>query len=686
VPTWNDPLGGTWTDSTNWIGGVPNAVGAIANFNISTSLGTTVGVGILETSAIRLGQLNINMTGTDNLTIRGSTADTGTGVGRLIFNNGALDAVVTVDDVNSGSGEFRISAANGLRVELESNTVFDLTTNNAVVIDANIQGSGTLIKDGFGDLELTGANSFTGGIRIDGGELIASATSLGSGTISINDGVLNVSGTVGNTIVTAGPTGFQGIAGSATFTGTLSHQGDRLYLRTDSQMIAAFSAITGNGVQSSIQLGFGTLRFGNAYSAANLFNLAGAGNTFFGQSPINGPFTTTLDTNGFDTFIKGAQFQNIVIIQTSSGTIDITFNDVDYIEDISDGAEVTVNGTAGFDRLIFNVVGDLDLGPDTFTFNNWSSTDLIELNGNAIANQIIGSTRRDFIYGNDGDDILAGGGGSDRIFGGNGNDIISLNADNDASNVDGGANSDTLRITGDIASIGTVTGFEAIEMQNNAIFQISGAKFASGFDFFSTLSGTGSIVVNLTIGDQQVQARGMTGQVGSNIDFIVNGSSNTDIIKGALGVTNDLRGNSGIDQIVGGNLNDIINGGNDGDKIRGDGGADTITGGTGADVFKYRAATDSAVAAPDTITDFLSGTDRLNFKRIDTNPTLAGDQDFTYVGTGAFSGGGTASIRWVDLGANLRVEADVNGDGTADMHVLLLGAGAQTLTAADFVL
>jgi hypothetical protein len=63
-----------------------------------------------------------------------------------------------------------------------------------------------------------------------------------------------------------------------------------------------------------------------------------------------------------------------------------------------------------------------------------------------------------------------------------------------------------------------------------------------------------------------------------------------------------------------------------------------------------------------------------------------GDQGFVFVDTVAFTANGIAQIRWVDLGADLRVEADVNGDGNADMHILLQGAGAQVLTAADFVL
>lgn len=190
----------------------------------------------------------------------------------------------------------------------------------------------------------------------------------------------------------------------------------------------------------------------------------------------------------------------------------------------------------------------------------------------------------------------------------------------------------------------------------------------------------------MSAGNTQVAARAMSVGGGSNLEFYVAGTSGSDVAKGVFGTVNTLAGYAGNDQLVGGSLADDINSGDDADKLRGDGGADLLTGGLGADVFKYRATGDSTVAAPDTIADFSSGVDKLNFKRIDTNAALAGDQAFAYIGTAAFSANGTAQIRWVDLGADLRVEADLNGNGTADMHILLQGAGNQVLTANDFVL
>jgi Ca2+-binding RTX toxin-like protein len=230
-----------------------------------------------------------------------------------------------------------------------------------------------------------------------------------------------------------------------------------------------------------------------------------------------------------------------------------------------------------------------------------------------------------------------------------------------------------------------VTGFEAVNLVGGSTLSLTGAQLTSGFSPASTLSGSGLIVINLSLGDQEAQMRSMTG--GASIAVAVNGSTGADLVKAPIGTTNILSGNAGNDRLNGGNLADTINGGADIDKIRGDGGADLLTGGTGADVFKYRAATDSGTGATaDTITDFLSGTDKLNFGRIDADAVTAGDQAFSFINTAAFTNTGLGQIRWVDLGADLRVEVDVDGNGTADMHILLQGAGAQVLTAADFVL
>ena len=160
----------------------------------------------------------------------------------------------------------------------------------------------------------------------------------------------------------------------------------------------------------------------------------------------------------------------------------------------------------------------------------------------------------------------------------------------------------------------------------------------------------------------------------------------TDIIKGGAGV-HIINTGDGNDQIRGGTSADIINGGAGDDKIIGNRGADVITGGTGSDQFRYLFAGETLLGAgADRITDYEIGVDRFNFSQFDTNPALAGIQGFAFVGDAAFSGGGAAQIRYTTSEANLLVQADIDGDGVADMEIILDGLGGGVLTAGDFIL
>ena len=75
-------------------------------------------------------------------------------------------------------------------------------------------------------------------------------------------------------------------------------------------------------------------------------------------------------------------------------------------------------------------------------------------------------------------------------------------------------------------------------------------------------------------------------------------------------------------------------GGDGNDQLDGSGGADTLTGGNGADRFHYDLASDSLPTARDVITDFASGTDKLDFSDFDANTAKAQVQHFSFIGGG----------------------------------------------------
>jgi autotransporter-associated beta strand protein len=676
MPTWT-ANSGDWDTAGNWSGGIPNASGASAIFSFFDAISRTVT--IKDTDIYRVGIMPVILNGTGDLLIRGSSADGGTGQGRLIFDNGANDAILSFSS-NSSSNRLTISDTNGLRVTLTSNTVFNIANaGTSAFMDAAISGPGQMIVRGAGSLFLNRTNTFTGGISIEGGTVNAvNDAALGSGDIILSDGGEFFSeGVVNNSFrLLAGEFGFIGARSGATLTlnGVLDHQSTSSvsFDCNNGTIIAAFSNLSTNVVGSDYRISGGTFRMGNASNAANLFNRPGP----FADTFLSG----ILDTGGFATIITNLIFSAGGILQSTGGALDVTVNEGDFGVVPQTGGII---GTAFADRVVFNISGTYDLG--NFTVSNWSANDTITFNGSSQGNTIVGTSVSETINGFDGNDNLIGAGGADTINGGNGDDTIRFGGN--GCFVNGGSGTDLLAVSDDVLVFGLVTGFEGLRVTTGKTVTFTGSEFASGFSLFSTLDGDGSVIVDLSAGNQVFNARGMVVQQFSDITFTVNGTNSADTMKTATGAASVLFGYGGTDILVGSDLVDTINGGIDVDKIRGGGGADALIGGAGADIFKYRAAVDSGIgAAADSIADFVIGEDKFNFRRLDTNPGLPGTQGFTFVGNAAFAGGGTASIRYGNSGADLRVEADVNGDGVADMHIILTGLGGGTMTAADFLL
>jgi hypothetical protein len=92
----------------------------------------------------------------------------------------------------------------------------------------------------------------------------------------------------------------------------------------------------------------------------------------------------------------------------------------------------------------------------------------------------------------------------------------------------------------------------------------------------------------------------------------------------------------------------------------------------------------STNAAPDIITDFLEGTDRIDLSAIDASSLFLGNQAFAFVGSGPFLLPG--QLRYFTDGAgDTIIQGNVDANpATAEFSIKLLGS--HTLTAADFVL
>ncbi|MBF0132426.1 MAG: FecR domain-containing protein [Magnetococcales bacterium] len=137
---------------------------------------------------------------------------------------------------------------------------------------------------------------------------------------------------------------------------------------------------------------------------------------------------------------------------------------------------------------------------------------------------------------------------------------------------------------------------------------------------------------------------------------------------GMVGMNSTVFGTSGHDLLLGQSGND---------SLRGNAGNDTLVGGGGNDTFYYYSASDSTVAAPDTIVDFNNGgNEKINFA-----PSMI-TGTFGYIGSTAFHATGHTEARFDATSAVLHV--DLGGDGVADMAIKMSHVTLADLDSTDF--
>ena len=194
------------------------------------------------------------------------------------------------------------------------------------------------------------------------------------------------------------------------------------------------------------------------------------------------------------------------------------------------------------------------------------------------------------------------------------------------------------------------------------------------------------IAVGTDAGEQQTASRdsgtlilgegGDDNLIGNNRfgDALIGGDGNDRLV--GRGGDDELYGQTGNNRLIGGNGNDMLDGG---------AGADRLTGGAGADHFVFALPGDSAPAARDTIVDFLAADqDKIDLHLIDAKTsTPDSNDDFHFIGQGAFTHT-EREVRFEIRNGATFVDADVNGDGKADLSIKLLGE--HVLTAASFIL
>ena len=194
------------------------------------------------------------LNGTKRLFVQSATFDINAGT--LGFDADALDDVNSTGDVtmrgtsalrweagNSNDLSGRLKFADGAHATLN---ITDGTTTFANSLQFGGAKTADLTKAGNGELVLTKANDFSGGMTVNAGTLTVNhASALGSGLATVNAAALNLGATVANNVtVNNGGT----IKGSGSTTGTITlNDGGKLTTGTAVRNYTATNVVMGSG-------------------------------------------------------------------------------------------------------------------------------------------------------------------------------------------------------------------------------------------------------------------------------------------------------------------------------------------------------------------------------------------------------------------------------------------------------
>ncbi|CAK0749519.1 serralysin [Gammaproteobacteria bacterium] len=225
------------------------------------------------------------------------------------------------------------------------------------------------------------------------------------------------------------------------------------------------------------------------------------------------------------------------------------------------GSTLVTSGNGTLVTTQGGTVNGVTVGQSKAYISGSTTGEVIDVTSKGV-NNAYGSIGNDTLTGDSNNNWLVGDAGSDTFNAGAGDDVLFIDAEDQQTNIHGGAGRDTIQVIGDAA----VT-------LNLAQAEIEIAQGGRGGDLLSG-GGRSSVFIRGGDGDDII--------IGGAANDALSGENDNDLIDGGAG--NDIvRGQRGRDQLFGGEGGDFIDGGQDDDSLSGGVGNDVLEGGQGDD-------------------------------------------------------------------------------------------------------
>tara|TARA_R110001599_G_scaffold353864_1_gene600850 strand:+ start:15594 stop:19220 length:3627 start_codon:yes stop_codon:yes gene_type:complete len=441
----------------------------------------------------------------------------------------------------------------------------------------------------------------------------------------------------------------------------------------------------------------------------------GAGDDYaeFDADELNS-FDTINGGSGIDTVNAGSSlgeqlddfffnWSNVEVLELSGGLNNLTFNDIanengpDTV--VSSGLSDMITLGSGYSRTL--TVDIFAASTDVISAAEVTNTDgtliirgdVDAFNGDSLLGGL--STGDELIMtANNGTANLTGVAGFEKITvlkGGESDDAEIITAD---SNVGAG---ETVVVDASALTDDPFVGGAAGDFFFDGTLETDGGSFdlTSGEGNDEILTGNGSDVIATGLGDDSIESGDGADDIdsGAGEDVVMAGAGNDTVVAGADNDRveggdddDDIDGGDGNDELFGDAGDDTVDGGTGIDLIWGAAGSDQLTGGDGADTFGYDSFDESrgGNASVDEITDFVSGTDKVDVSGIgvSSNVFLGNAESFGQA-QGMLTGVAGEIVFQDDIGVLWMDDGDAALNGN-DLQIDMTGLAS--MAEGDFIL